>query len=185
MPDFSIGIWDFDFFEPISYYYFALAVVAASMWIIWRIEKSPIGLTFHAIHWQDRLAEASGINVRGYRTLALVLASGFAGLAGSLLAHYIGAISPNAYDIDKMIYVLTWAIVGGTATFYGPVLGCIVFTVINEIVLRELGLGQLRPFVYGLLLIAAVLFLPEGLESLVRKSLHRFESWKQRMRGVT
>ena len=174
MPDFDIGIYAFDFFEPVSYYYFALAVVGVSLWIMWRIERSPVGLTFHAVHWQDRLAEASGVNVRAYRTLAFVLASGFAGLSGALLAHYIGTINPNSFDVEQMVFVLTWTIVGGTATFYGPILGCVFLTVLNEIVLREAGFEQMRPLIYGLILILSVLFMPKGLESLVRGAL----SWR-------
>jgi branched-chain amino acid transport system permease protein len=125
------------------------------------------------VHWQDRLAEAAGVNVRAWRTLAFVIASGFAGLAGALQAHYIGAVNPTAFDVEQMVFVLTWAIVGGTATFYGPILGCVVLTVLNEIVLRGLGLEQARPLVYGLLLILAVLFLPRGLEDLVGRLLRR------------
>ena len=170
MPDFDIVIWRFDFFEPVSYYYFSLAVVGLCLWIMWRIERSPVGLTFHAVHWQDRLAEAAGINVRAYRTMAFVIASGFSGLAGALLAHYIGTVNPNSFDIEQMVFVLTWAIVGGTSTFRGPILGCIVLTVLNEIVLREIGLEQGRPFVYGLVLILSVLFLPKGLEGLIEKA---------------
>ena len=173
MPDFDIGIWQFDFFEPLSYYYFALVVVGVSLWIMWRIERSPVGLTFHAVHWQDKLAQSVGVDVRAYRTLAFVIASGFAGLSGALLAHYIGTINPNSFDVEMMVFVLIWAIVGGTATFYGPIIGCIVLTLFNEIVLRELGFEQMRPMIYGLLMIAFVLFLPKGLESLVQKAVRR------------
>ena len=109
------------------------------------------------------------MDVRAYRTLAFVIASGFAGLSGALLAHYIGTINPNSFDVEMMVFVLTWAIVGGTATFYGPIIGCIVLTILNEIVLREMGFEQMRPMIYGLLLIASVLFLPKGLESVVQK----------------
>ena len=171
MPDFDIGIWQFDFFEPVSYYYFALAVVGLSLWLMWRIERSPVGLTFHAVHWQDKLAQSVGVDVRAHRTLAFVIASGFAGLSGALLAHYIGTINPNSFDVEMMVFVLIWAIVGGTQTFYGPIIGCIVLTVFNEILLRELGFEQLRPLIYGLLMICSVLFLPNGLESLVQRFL--------------
>ena len=174
MPDFDIGIWQFDFFEPVSYYYFALVVVGLCLWIMWRIERSPVGLTFHAVHWQDKLAEAAGVDVRAYRTLAFVIASGFAGLSGALLAHYIGTINPHSFDVELMVFVLTWAIVGGTATFYGPILGCIVLTILNEIVLRELGFEQMRPLIYGLLMICSVLFLPKGLESVVQHLVARW-----------
>ncbi|SLN32760.1 leucine/isoleucine/valine transporter permease subunit [Roseovarius gaetbuli] len=173
MPDFSIGIYDFDFFEPVSYYYLSVVVVAACLWILWRIERSPVGLTFHAVHWQDKLAEASGVNLRAYRTLAFSIASGFAGISGGLLAHYIGTINPNSFDVEVMVFVLTWAIVGGTSTFYGPILGCIVLTVLNEIVLRELGFEQMRPLIYGAIMILSILFMPKGLESVVQKIFSR------------
>lgn len=171
MPDFSIGGLNVDFFEPITYYYFSLIVVAVCLWILWRIERSMVGLTFHAVHWQDKLAQASGVDVRGYRMTAFVLASGFAGLAGALLAHYIGTINPNSFDVKLMVFVLTWAIVGGTATFYGPILGAIVLTILNEIILREMGFEQMRPLIYGAVLIASILFLPDGLESLVKRGI--------------
>jgi len=173
MPDFSIGIYQFDFFEPVSYFYFSAVVVAFCLWILWRIEKSPVGLTFHAVHWQDKLAQASGVNLRRYRTMAFVIASGFAGIAGALLAHYIGTINPNSFDVEVMVFVLTWAIVGGTGTFYGPILGCVVLTILNEIVLRELGLEQTRPLIYGLILILSILFMPNGLESIVQRVTRR------------
>ena len=169
MPDFSIGIYDFDFFEPVSYYYLSGAVVVVCLWILWRIERSPVGLTFHAVHWQDKLAEASGVNLRAYRTLAFAIASGFAGLGGALMAHYVGTINPNTFDVDLMVFVLTWAIVGGTGTFYGPILGCVVLTVLNEIVLREMGFEQMRPLIYGAIMILSILFMPKGLESVVQK----------------
>ncbi len=171
MPDFSIGIYDFDFFEPVSYYYLSGTIVLACLWVLWRIEKSHVGLTFHAVHWQDKLAEASGVNLRAYRTLAFAIASGFAGLGGALMAHYVGTINPNSFDVDLMVFVLTWAIVGGTGTFYGPILGCAVLTILNEIVLREMGFEQMRPLIYGAIMILSILFMPKGLESVVQKLL--------------
>ncbi|MDX1710440.1 MAG: branched-chain amino acid ABC transporter permease [Rhodovibrionaceae bacterium] len=156
-----------DFFEPINYYYFALVVVGVSLFILYRIERSRIGLTFHAIHWQDKLAESVGVDTLRYRTLALVAASFFAGVAGALYAHYIGTVNPNRFDVEEMVYVLIWAIVGGTATFYGPILGVVILTIVNEVVLRALGVDTMRPMFYGAILILSVLFLPKGLESLI------------------
>jgi branched-chain amino acid transport system permease protein len=156
-----------DFFEPINYYYFVLLVVVVSLFILYRIERSRIGLTFHAIHWQDKLAESVGVDTLRYRTLALVTASFFAGAAGALYAHYIGTVNPNRFDVEEMVYVLIWAIVGGTATFYGPIMGVVILTIVNEVVLRALGVDTMRPMFYGAILILSVLFLPKGLESLV------------------
>ncbi|GAB5469926.1 MAG: branched-chain amino acid ABC transporter permease [Rhodospirillales bacterium] len=164
----KIAWWD-----ATNYYYLALAIVSVSLFLLWRIEKSRHGLIFHALHWQDKLAESVGVNARGYRTTALIAASVFAGLSGGLLAHYLGTISPNAFEVSRMVDVLVWVIVGGTATFYGPLLGLFVLTVVNELVLRSLGIDQARPLFLGAILILAVLFLPKGLESLVEAARER------------
>jgi branched-chain amino acid transport system permease protein len=154
------------FFDPTNYYYLCLAVVGASLVLLYRIEHSRIGLTFHAVHWRDQLAESVGIDTRRYRTLAFVVASFFAGVSGALLAHYIGTVNPARFDVAQMVFVLIWVIVGGTATFLGPILGLVTLTIVNEIVLRQLGTDELRPLFYGGILIGAMLFLPGGLESL-------------------
>jgi branched-chain amino acid transport system permease protein len=98
--------------------------------------------------------------------LAFVIASFFAGVSGALLAHYIGTVNPNRFDVAQMVFVLIWVIVGGTATFFGPIIGVVTLTIVNEIVLRQLGTDELRPLFYGGILIVAMLFLPGGLESL-------------------
>ena len=74
--------------------------------------------------------------------LAFVIASFFAGLAGALYAHYLGTVNPNRFDVDQMVYVLIWAIVGGTAPFYGPILGVVALTILDEVVLRAIGVDR-------------------------------------------
>ena len=180
VPDVELGGLQIMFFDPVNYYYLCLVVVSLSLVVLYRLEHSRIGLVFHAIHRQDKLAEAVGVDTRGYRTLAFVIASFFAGLAGALLAHYLGTVNPNQFDVETMVYVLIWVIVGGTATIYGPILGVAVLTVINEIVLRELGVDQARPLIYGAILIASILFLPAGLESLGPKIGHALARIRER-----
>jgi branched-chain amino acid transport system permease protein len=181
-PD--IKLLSIDFYDPVNYYYLCLVVVAIALLILYRIERSRIGLTFHAIHWQDKLAESVGVNTFGYRMLAFVIASFFAGLAGALYAHYVGTVNPNRFSVEEMVYVLIWAIVGGTATFYGPILGVIVLTILNEVVLRALGVDEMRPMFYGAILILFILFLPKGLESLVPKSRNWFAGRKAKREGT-
>jgi branched-chain amino acid transport system permease protein len=166
-PD--IPVLSIDFYDPVNYYYLCLIVVAVSLFILYRIEHSRIGLTFHAIHWQDKLAQSVGVDTFRYRMLAFVISAFFAGLAGALYAHYVGTVNPNRFGVEEMVYVLIWAIVGGTATFYGPILGVVTLTVLNEVVLRALDVDQMRPMLYGAILILFILFLPNGLESLVPK----------------
>jgi branched-chain amino acid transport system permease protein len=75
-----------------------------------------------------------------------------------------------------MVYVLIWVIVGGTATFYGPIIGVTVLSVVNEW-FRAFEIW--RPFIYGCILIASIMFLPDGLESLPAKLRSGFN----RLRG--
>ena len=164
-PD--IEMLSIDFYNPVNYYYLCLIVVAISLVILYRAERSRIGLTFHAIHWQDKLAQSVGVDTFRYRMLAFVISAFFAGLAGALYAHYVGTVNPNRFDVEEMVYVLIWAIVGGTATFYGPIIGVVTLTILNEVVLRALGVDEMRPMLYGAILIVSILFLPNGLESLV------------------
>lgn len=175
-PDLQFGDLALPMYDPVYYYYLCLVVVSLSLVVLYRIERSRLGLTFHAIHWQDKLAESVGVKTGYYRMQAFVAASFFAGLAGAMMAHYLGTLNPNLFDVEQMVFVLIWVIVGGTNTFYGPILGVVSLTVINEMVLRNLGVDQARPLIYGALLIASILFLPKGLESLVTGGLERLRA---------
>ena len=80
-----------------------------------------------------------------------------------------------SHGVHEMVFVLVWAIVGGTSKFYGPILGVVVLTLVNEVALRAIGLDTVRPLIYGIILLGFILFLPNGLESLVPKIISR---WK-------
>ena len=149
LPEIDLGIFAFDPYSPVHYYYLMLAVAALSILILHRIERSRIGLTFHAIHWQDKLAQSVGIDTFRYRMLAFVIASFFAGLGGAFYAHYLSTVNPNQFDVTQMVYVVIWTIVGGTTRIYGPILGVVALTILDEIVLRAIGIDQIRPLLYG------------------------------------
>lgn len=171
------GLGTFEIWEPIPYYFLVLAVVSACLWILYRLEHSRIGLTLQAVHWKAPLAESVGIDTWRYRTLAFVVASFFVGIGGSLFGHYLGTVNPNQFGVGIMVFVLVWVIVGGTKTFAGPIIGVTVLSVVNE-VFR--GAEELRPAIYGAILIATVLFLPDGLESVPR----RIREWRSSRRGA-
>jgi branched-chain amino acid transport system permease protein len=173
LPELDLGFVTIDFYSPVHYYYLMLVVVAVSVLILYRIERSRIGLTFHAIHWQDKLAQSVGIDAFRYRMLAFVIASAFAGLGGAFYAHYLSTVNPNQFDVEQMVYVVIWTIVGGTSRLYGPILGVVALTIVDEVVLRAIGLDQIRPLLYGVILIATILFLPKGLESLAIRFFER------------
>ena len=162
----SPELMNIDFLEPIPYFYLVLIIVTICVFLLYRIEKSRIGLTLHAVHWKGVLAESIGVNTWNYRALAFIIGSLFVGIAGALKVHYIGTVAPKQFDIGFMVFILIWVIVGGYRTFYGAILGAVVLSVLDEI-LREV--EQLRPAIYGITLILFILYLSGGLERLPQK----------------
>jgi len=159
-----------DFIDAIPYYYLSLAIVTVCLFILYRIENSRIGLTLHAVHWKAPLAESVGVNTWRYRALAFVIGSFFVGIAGALKVHYLGTITPNQYGVGFMVFILIWVIVGGYNKFYGPIIGVVVLTLFDESIR---GFEEIRPAIYGAVLILSILFLPLGLESIPAK----FKAW--------
>jgi branched-chain amino acid transport system permease protein len=157
-------IGDIDFLEAVPYYYLTLAVVGLCLFILYRIENSRIGLILHSVHWKAPLAESVGVDTWRYRALAFIIGSFFVGVAGGLKVHYLGTITPNQFGVGFMVFILIWVIVGGYNRFYGPIIGVVVLTLFDESIRS---LEEIRPAIYGAVLIISILFLPQGLESIV------------------
>lgn len=152
-----------DFFEPMPYYYFVLIVALICLLVMYRIDQSRIGKTFKAIYTDDELAESVGIDVPHFRALAFATGTFFAGIAGALLAHRLGAVDPKNFDVTTMVYLIIWIVVGGSSTFWGPVIGLTMMTFVFE---WARPLLEWRPLLFGGILIFFLVFMPGGLESL-------------------
>ncbi|MEE9299754.1 MAG: branched-chain amino acid ABC transporter permease [Alphaproteobacteria bacterium] len=161
------GVVYLDLGFPVPFYFFALIVGLVCLVIMYRLEHSRFGLNFHATHWQDQLCASVGVNCRHFRMTAFTIAGVFAGLAGGLLAHYLGSINPNLFGLTLMLYVLVWSIAGGLGSFAGPIIGVTLLSIIDESVRSSA--QEFRPAIYGAVLIATMLFLPQGIESLPDK----------------
>lgn len=162
-----------NFADPHVYYYLVLAFVALSLLIMYRFDKSRLGDTIKATSMSDSLCESMGINTRRYETIVFVMGSFFAGIAGVLYVHYTGIVTPHDFSGIYMFNVLTWAIVGGTGSFAGPVMGLSLMTGIAEIFRHY---KQWVPLINGLFIVGILLFLPEGIQSLpqrIRRHIHR------------
>lgn len=163
------------FLTTFSYYWLTLVVVVLSLVVMYLIDRSRMGETLKAIKSQDTLAQSLGINIMRYKAIAYMTGSFFAGISGVLLGHYLGIVSPLQFAVNTMLYVLIWVLVGGMATFWGPLVGTFVLRIIEEILRGTM--QQWTPMFYGLILIGAVLGLPDGLESIPGKI---GEWWKSR-----
>ena len=164
-----VGGIDFD--AAIPYYFFSLCIMLAIIYMLYRIEKSRIGDAFKAISMDPALAESTGISISRHRLLACAIGSFFAGIAGGLLVHRLGAVDPKLFDIHTMLYLLIWVVVGGTNTFWGPIIGVSVMYTLFEL---SRPLIQLRPMLFGLSIIFVLIFMPGGIESLISKAVARW-----------
>lgn len=157
-PNPILGI---SFLDPVSNYYLVLGFTALSGFLMYWLERSRIGDTARAIALSGDLVESIGVNTRAYQTAVFVIASFFAGIAGVLFAHYTGYINPDNFTGVYMFNVITWTIIGGTASFAGPIAGLIVVTAYTE-ALR--GMLEWVPFINGVIIIVILMFFPGGLE---------------------
>ena len=142
-----------------------LALVA--YWF-WRQGPSSYGRALAAIREDELAARAMGIDVGRHRLSAFVTAGAVAGLYGVLWAFYVRLLAPEDFAFGTAIDGLVMAVVGGSTTWLGPLLGSGFLTAVPE-VQRALGVeaGWVRPFVASLLLLLVIVFLPGGLGSLI------------------
>jgi len=171
-----------DFFEPLPYYYFVLVVALACLYVMYRVDQSRIGKTFKALYTDEGLAESVGIDVPRYRAMAFTIGAFFAGIAGALLAHRLGAVDPKNFDVNTMVYLIIWIVVGGSTTFWGPILGLVAMSVVFEF---SRPLLEWRPLLFGGTLIFFLVFLPGGLEDLLLRIRNRIFGGKPDGSGAT
>jgi len=130
--------------------------------------RSRIGSTLIAIREDEDLCRALGIAVTANRCLAFFLASLMAGLGGAIYAHFVGFISPRAFDVLVSLNLWLMVAVGGRGTVTGPLLGALILTPLPYVFQQY---SWLKDVIYGAAIIAVVIFLPGGLQSITfRKS---------------
>jgi len=137
-----------------QYLYLSLTMFLIVYLLLNHILRSKFGRNLRAIKEDETAAEALGINVHKEKVQAFSLAAGLAGVAGSMLAHYMVYISPSLFVGDFSTTILSMVVLGGMGSMPGSVIAATLLTVIPEM-LR--GLDKYRMFIYGLLLILMML----------------------------
>jgi branched-chain amino acid transport system permease protein len=124
------------------------------------VARSRVGRAMEAMREDELAAGALGIDLPAYKLGGLVVSAMLAGLAGALNAHVSSFISPGEYGFDAAVTILSFALLGGIGSPFGPVLGAFILTLLPE-VLRPL--QDFRSVVNGLIIVLVVLFMPRGL----------------------
>jgi branched-chain amino acid transport system permease protein len=152
-----------------SLYIFCFAVFALAVVLLWRLVHSPFGRVLSAIRQNETRARFVGYNVWLYKWLAFTLSALVAGLAGGLFALAQQSAYPNVMSLQQSGFVVMMTLVGGgLVSFWGPVLGAVLFFVARDLLGAYTEAWLLW---YGLLFMLVVLFKPEGLAGLLRKDV--------------
>ncbi|MDT0683331.1 branched-chain amino acid ABC transporter permease [Roseicyclus sp. F158] len=144
-------------------YPFALVCLALVMGLLVLIRKGQLGRRFGAVEENLALAEASGIPTARTQNLAFTIGSAIAGFAGAFLAHYVGFISPETFGFQLSVSYVIMLVTGGRLALWGPLVGALFLTPLPEF-LR--GAVEYQHIIYGVILIAVLRFLPQGLAGL-------------------
>ena len=161
-----------------GFYFFALDAVWAylllvtffvllTFFVIWRIVKSPFGRILMGIREDEIAIQAMGKNVNLHKLLVFVIGAFFAGIAGSLYAHYITFIDPSSFTVMESIIILLMVVFGGMGSLPGSFVGASILVIFPEL-LRFMGMpsaiaAPVRQMVFGLMLILLMILLPQGI----------------------
>ncbi len=156
------GLPELSFRGKGAFYYLVLGAVVAAYVLCRRLIASRVGRALVALRENEALAESVGIDGTFYLVLAAAISAAMAGAAGGLYAHYTRFVSPEVFLFTYTVTMVIMVVAGGKGTLAGPVLGAVIFTVLPE-ALRALASWQWQMLLYGLLLIAALFFMPRGI----------------------
>jgi branched-chain amino acid transport system permease protein len=155
-------------FDPNFAYAVALAILAATLLLVIYLRNSRFGMALQAIREDPISAAMAGINVVRERIIAWLLSALIAGLAGGVFAWYVSVFYPETvFSGEFTVFAIVFALFGGTATILGPILGVVILYGIYNAV--GISTPQYFQLIYGVLIMALVLFLPNGLASLFRR----------------
>ena len=150
-----------------GYLIFVAAVAALTVLFIWRLTKSRYGKVLEAMRDDQLAASVLGKPVFKLKSQSLAISAFFAGLAGSLFAHYLTYIDPSSFFISEIILLVTIVMVGGLATLRGNILAAVILILIPEMLrfvdLPSSIIGPARQILYAVILIAVIMFRPRGL----------------------
>jgi branched-chain amino acid transport system permease protein len=175
------------FNSPLEYLWIALPLLFLSMFFLYRLERIKAGRALNAIREDELAADAMGINPTYYKVLSFTLGAILAGLVGAISAHFLNTWNARQGTFDGSIIYLAFALIGGSRTFIGPVIGGIILTALPEALRGLAGTTGLpiwlstflrdgRLIIFGFLIVVGSIFYPQGI--ITPDLLRRFPGFK-------
>ncbi|MFN7729578.1 MAG: branched-chain amino acid ABC transporter permease [Bdellovibrio sp.] len=160
--------WDLGFMTVSKFmmsYTHALFWVLACFFMIWRVVRSAHGRAFLSVRDDEIAAEAMGVDTTKAKVRAFVLSSFFAGVAGSIFAHYANYLNPASFGFNRSIDAVIIVVLGGMGSLTGSLVAAVFVTVMPELLrpLQQLLGVDLRMVIYSLCLILLMILRPKGL----------------------
>ncbi|MEW6533821.1 MAG: branched-chain amino acid ABC transporter permease [Thermodesulfobacteriota bacterium] len=164
----DLGIFSVDFTQVGSKYYLTLFLVTICLALGWYLIRTPFGNTVKAVKGNEERASFLGYDVNRSKLLIFTLAAFFAGVSGSLFALFQDFVAPSAISLGMSTEVLFMAFLGGTGSFFGPILGAAIFVYFTDWISS---ITERWEFILGVLFIVLVLYFHQGFIGLVPAKL--------------
>jgi branched-chain amino acid transport system permease protein len=171
--------WDILNFRgpPLMYYYAILALTVLAFLFCSYLLKSKAGYYWQAIRENEEAAQALGINTFRWKMLAVAISSAMTSVSGVFFAFYYNNLFPEqAFHISRSIEIILGPIIGGVGTLFGPILGAAVLTLLSDGITDGLAaagweIPGIKQVFYGVVLLAVIMFLPNGIWPALAKRL--------------
>jgi len=172
----AVGIFGIPqpFQSPLAYLWIALPLLGLSMLFTYRLEKIRVGRALMAIREDELAADSMGINPTYYKVLAFTLGAILASMVGAVSAHFLNTWNARQGTFDASITFLAFVLIGGSRTFWGPVIGGLSLTALPEILRSLAGINNMplwlaqflkdgRLIIFGVLIVVGTIFYPQGI----------------------
>jgi branched-chain amino acid transport system permease protein len=164
----SVGLWYK--LMPVSieanrviFYEVMLGLALIITFVVRYVEKSKFGAGLVTIREDEEVAKTIGINTSRLKLKAFVLGSFFAGIVGGIYGYYLSFIHPDiTFNVNNSLLILLMAFFGGCTTWMGPLLGAVVLSLANQLIVTFIG-AEISRVLYGLILILVIIFMPNGM----------------------
>jgi len=160
------------FFPPLNlsskmqFYYLCLALLFASIYLVWRIVNSRFGLAVQGARSNDTRMRAIGFPTYRYKLTCFVIAGTLCGLSGALLANHTDFVSPAMMYWTRSGDLIIMVVLGGMGSTFGPLFGAVALLVLEEVLS---GITEYWQIILGPLLLLVVLFARGGIDGLLGK----------------
>lgn len=176
----SLQLLGFQFNTDFSYYYLVWILALLGIFLARNVIQSRVGRALRSIHSSEIASDSVGVDIRKYKLQVFIMSAVYAAIAGSLYAHYVSFINPFVFDSHASLNFLIMAVIGGSGSIWGGLVGAAVFVILGEGLKEVIPLiasntsAQVEIVFFGILLVVLLIYMPEGFGPALQKLWNRF-----------